>query len=75
MVEFFVTASQTATFITFFGFIQCMHVVVGLAIGGVVAAPIAAFCCKKIHTKSLMCMIGIIIIFLNVRSLLLLILR
>jgi uncharacterized membrane protein YfcA len=67
--EFFVTIAQVATFVTFLGFAQYWQAIVGLAIGGVMAAPLAALGCKKIPAKTLMIIVGLLICFLNIRSL------
>jgi uncharacterized membrane protein YfcA len=69
LAEFFVTISQSTTFYVLMG-ISNLDVIVGLLIGGVVAAPLAAYLCRKAPTKTLMMMVGILIIFLNVRTLL-----
>lgn len=71
LAEFFVTISQAATFVTFLNFTQYWHVIAGLAIGGVIAAPIAAFTCSKIEAKKLMVLVGGLIVFLNLRGIVL----
>lgn len=68
--EFFVTMAQVASFITFLGILQNWQGIAGLAIGGVVAAPLAAIVCKKLPTKWLMAMVGALVVFLNMRTLL-----
>ena len=68
-VEFFVTMAQSVTFITFLGLGQNWQGVLGLAIGGVLAAPLAAFACSKLPTKVIMIMVGGVIVSLNVRAL------
>jgi uncharacterized membrane protein YfcA len=72
LAEFFVTVSQAATFVTFLGFSQYWRVIVGLAAGGVIAAPMASLLCKKLPTKVLMILVGGIVVFLNLRNLILL---
>jgi hypothetical protein len=69
LAEFFVTITQAATFYTLIG-IAYPEAIIGLLIGGVIAAPIAAYVCKKAPAKPLMIAVGILIIFLNVRKLL-----
>lgn len=68
--EFFVTIAEVIIFITFIK-IQSWHGVLGLIIGGVIAAPLAAFSCKKIPTKTLMLIVGTFIILLSIRTLIL----
>lgn len=67
--EFFVTIVQTLTFALFLGVGQYITVIVGLAIGGVIAAPIAAFLCKRLPEKWLMLSVGVLIVLLNIKKL------
>ena len=67
--EFFVTLCESLTFFTLLG-LQNLHIILGLMVGGVVAAPLGAVVCKKIPKKHLMLAIGILIVFLSVRRLL-----
>jgi uncharacterized membrane protein YfcA len=67
--EFFVTIVQTFTFAVFMGIGEYWQVILGLAVGGVIAAPFAALLCKKLPEKKLMLIVGILIVLLNVRSL------
>jgi uncharacterized membrane protein YfcA len=71
IAEFFVTLAQVATFVTILGLTQYWQAVAGLAIGGVLAAPLAAYGCQKFSPKLLMILIGTLIMFLNIRSLIL----
>lgn len=71
--EFFVTIVQTFTFALFLGVGEYWQVILGLAAGGVIAAPLAATLCKRLPEKRLMLIVGILIVLLNVRSLVLLI--
>ena len=66
--EFFVTVSEAATFFTMIGLMH-WQIIFGLMIGGVVAAPLAAYICKKLPTKTLMIMIGIVITTISIRTL------
>lgn len=65
--EFFVTIAEVIVFITLLK-IENWQVVLGLMIGGVIAAPLAAYVCKKIPSKTLMAFVGILIILLSVRT-------
>jgi uncharacterized membrane protein YfcA len=67
--EFFVTVAEAATFITLIG-LGHWQVIVGLIIGGVIAAPFAAFMCKKLPSKALLALIGVLIIALSTRTIL-----
>ena len=65
--EFFVTLAEAITFITLLGIVR-WPIVLGLIIGGVVAAPFAAFLCKKLPPKLLMLITGSVVVFLSVRT-------
>lgn len=67
-VEFFVTLAASLTFLLTIGFVH-IDIIAGLALGGVVAAPIAAWACKKIPTKPFMIIVGLLIIALSLRTL------
>jgi len=68
LVEFFVTIAESIAFILTIGLVH-WNIILGLIIGGVGAAPIAAFACKKLPTRTLMVIVGIFIICLSVRTL------
>lgn len=70
--EFFVTIVQALTFTLFIGIGQYWQYIVGLAIGGVIAAPLAAFLCARISDKKLLFVVGVLIIILNIRNIILL---
>ena len=65
--EFFVTIAEAATFFAILGLIH-WQVIVGLLIGGVLAAPMAAFVCKKLPSRALMIIVGILITVLSIRT-------
>lgn len=69
IAEFFVTMAQAATFITILGLGQNWLGILGLALGGMLAAPLAAYACAKLPAKAMMVAVGAVIIFLNVRTL------
>ncbi|RSN79025.1 sulfite exporter TauE/SafE family protein, partial [Candidatus Methanodesulfokora washburnensis] len=50
--KFFVTVSEALVFYTLMG-VKYPEIVIGLLIGGVIAAPIGAYVCKKAPTKLL----------------------
>ena len=58
--EFFVTISSTGVFMLLIG-LESWKVILGLIIGGVIAAPMGAFFAAKINKRSLMILIGLVI--------------
>jgi hypothetical protein len=66
--EFFVTAAQAAAFVTFAG-LTFWRVIAGLLIGGVLAAPLAAFLCKRIPERSMTALVGAVVMALSLRTL------
>ena len=71
--EFFVTIAESLTFFITIGALLTQHweKVVGLIIGGVLAAPLAAYACKKIHHRLLMILVGCLIVGLSIRTIVL----
>ena len=69
LAEFFVTCAQAATFLTLLG-LEHPRVILGLIAGGLVAAPLAAFFCRKIPSKALMILVGLVVAALSLRTLL-----
>lgn len=67
--EFFVTFFESILFITALSFGDYWRIIVGLLVGGAVAAPIAARLSQKLPVKTLMITVGIIIILLSLRTL------
>ncbi|TKJ31419.1 hypothetical protein CEE39_07175 [bacterium (candidate division B38) B3_B38] len=65
--EFFVTVAEAATFFAILGLIH-WQVIVGLLIGGVLAAPMAAYVCKRLPSRALMIIVGILITVLSIRT-------
>jgi uncharacterized membrane protein YfcA len=66
--EFFVTLAESVVFIATIGLTN-WSVILGLIIGGVIAAPFGAILTKKISTKTIMLIVGLLIIFLQLRTL------
>ena len=66
--EFFVASAASATFVLTIG-LSFWTAILGLAIGGAVAAPIAARLTKRVPTRALMVAVGVMIIALSVRTL------
>jgi len=67
LAEFFVSITEVATFLTTIGLVQ-WQIILGLVIGGVLAAPLAAYICKRLPSKILMIIVGILIIVLSIRT-------
>ncbi len=66
--EFFVTLATSITFVLTLSFSQYWQIILGLLIGGVIAAPLAAFMARKLPIKALMILVGSLIIILSVRT-------
>lgn len=67
--EFFVTVVQSATFVATIG-MSNWRVVLGLCLGGAIAAPMAARMARRLRAEHLMVAVGVLIILLSVRTLL-----
>lgn len=65
--EFFVTIAEVITFLALIGLVK-WQIILGLLIGGVIAAPLAAYICKRLPTRTLMIMVGALIIILSIRT-------
>jgi uncharacterized membrane protein YfcA len=64
--EFFVTVAETTTFAALVVDFQAYtSIIVGLILGGVVAAPIGAALCSKIPTKWMLGVVGVLVVGLN----------
>jgi uncharacterized membrane protein YfcA len=68
ITEFFVTVAASVTFVLTIGLIH-WQVILGLAIGGSLAAPLAAYICQRLPHRALMIMVGLVIVFLSIRTL------
>jgi uncharacterized membrane protein YfcA len=66
--EFFVTLAASITFILTMGLTH-WPIILGLAIGGMVAAPLGAYACKHIPHRPFMFLVGLLIIGLSLRTL------
>lgn len=65
--EFAVSFASGITFMIFGG-ISGWQVIIGLILGGVIAAPLAAYLVNKIQRKPMMIVVGILIIILSLRT-------
>lgn len=70
LAEFFVTTAEVVLFLTFAGLTH-WQVIVGLLLGGVLAAPLAAIVCKKVPPRALMFVVGLLIFGLSIRTIIL----
>lgn len=68
LAEFFVTIAEVTTFIALIGLVR-WQIIIGLIIGGVIAAPLAAYLCKKLPSRILMLSVGVLITILSLRTL------
>lgn len=68
LAEFFITLASSLTFITIIGLTH-WTIILGLIIGGVIAAPIAAYISNRIPTKSIMILVGIVVIITSLKRL------
>lgn len=66
--EFFVTFAQSVVFVFTLSFTDYWQVILGLLIGGGIAAPLAARVTNKMPVKALMILVGILIIVLSIRT-------
>jgi uncharacterized membrane protein YfcA len=66
--EFFVTLSQSVVFVLTLSFAQYWQIIIGLLIGGGIAAPFAARMTKQLPIKTLMILVGTLIILLSIRT-------
>lgn len=66
--EFFVTFAQSVVFVFTLSFSEYWQVILGLLIGGGIAAPLAARMTRALPVKALMIMVGALIIILSIRT-------
>ena len=69
ITEFFVTLASALTFFTILG-VSHWQVIIGLIIGGTVAAPLAAKLAGRLPLKTMFISVGILVIFWSLRILL-----
>ncbi len=67
--EFFVTLAASAAFIVTLG-LSHWPIIAGLALGGLIAAPIGAWLCTRVPVRPLMGIVGVLVILLSLRTLL-----
>ena len=69
MAEFFDTLSQALTFF-FFLKLENLPIIAGLILGGVIAAPFAAKICKILPAKTMMRLVGVLLVVVSTHTLL-----
>jgi uncharacterized protein len=67
LAEFFVTLTISATFVATIG-LDLWPIITGLIIGGVIAAPFAAYATKVLPDQVLMILVGCIVAILSLRN-------
>lgn len=68
LAEFFVTTTITGTFVLTIG-LELWPIIAGLLLGGVVAAPLAAFAASRLPDRPMMILVGSVVILLSTRTL------
>ena len=68
LTEFFVSLASSITFFTLIG-LNYWYIIAGLIIGGVTAAPIAAYLANRIPTKTIMILVGVVVIIVSLKRL------
>jgi uncharacterized membrane protein YfcA len=66
--EFFITFAESVTFVLALNFSEYWQIILGLLIGGGIAAPFAAILTKKLPIKALMITVGLLIVALSIRT-------
>ena len=67
LAKFFVTIVQGATFALLLGLIN-WEIIVGLAIGGIIVAPLSAYLCKRLPVRVLAFLAGLLVVSLCTRN-------
>ncbi|WP_343632528.1 TSUP family transporter [Fluviicola sp.] len=68
LAEFFVSLASSFTFFTVLGANNVWQPIFGLILGGVCAAPIAAYLTSKLNIKAMMLFVGIIVVIVSLRN-------
>jgi len=68
LAEFFVTSTVSVTFLATIG-LELWPIIAGLIVGGVLAAPLAAYVTKKLPDRPLMLLVATVIVLLSLRQL------
>lgn len=68
LAEFFVSLASSLTFFATIG-LSHIQIILGLMLGGIIAAPIAAHLTRKLPIKRMMILVGIVVILVSIRLL------
>ncbi|WP_420147450.1 sulfite exporter TauE/SafE family protein [Spirosoma sp.] len=68
LAEFFVSFASSVVFALYAGLDNYGMVIIGLILGGMIAAPIAARLAQKLPVKTMMILVGIVIIIVSLRK-------
>lgn len=68
LAEFFVSLASSLTFFATIG-LSHLQIIIGLILGGIIAAPIAAHLTRKLPLKRMMIFVGIVVILVSIRLL------
>jgi siroheme synthase-like protein len=74
LTEFFVTVASSITFIMMIGLTH-WQIIAGLILGGSIAAPFGALLAKRLNVKTIMILVGTIVIITSLRTIYILITR
>ncbi len=66
LAEFFVSIASSATFVAFAG-ISHWQIILGLILGGCISAPIGAMMARRLPVKTMMIIVGIVVIIVSLR--------
>ncbi|MGE0568101.1 MAG: TSUP family transporter [Bacteroidia bacterium] len=67
LAKFFVAIMSTLTFIIIFG-LSHWQIILGLVIGGMIAAPLSIYFSTKIPTKKGLLLVGVVVILISLKS-------
>lgn len=68
LAEFFVSLASSLTFFATIG-VSYFQIIIGLILGGAIAAPIAASFTRKLPTRKMMIFVGLVVIVVSIRLL------
>ena len=68
LAEFFVSFASSLTFFATIG-LSHIQIIVGLILGGIIAAPIAANITRKLPVKRMMILVGVVVVLVSIRLL------
>lgn len=71
LAEFFVSFASSVVFAVYVGLENYGLVILGLVLGGTIAAPIAAHLAQRLPVKSMMVLVGIVVIIVSLRKIIL----